>query len=171
VGVREMTEPINKVPAEARWQIATKGLTGAVTAYCNALKNAVGEAKYNEFSNAVWYQGGQALKDIVDAFGLPVESARQIEEALELSARASMGPEFEFEVVEATQDRCMARLSKCPWHERWKEQGMGWDFCRFGHQGWGQGAVEGINPDFAHSLTKSMPGGDPYCEFVIERKK
>lgn len=166
-----MTDPIEKLPAEAKWQIATKGLTGAYTACANALQQAVGEAKFNEFNAEVWYQAGKAVKEIVDTFGLPVDDARQIEEALELSVRASMGPEAEFEVVEAGQGRCVGRLSKCPWHERMKELGIGWDMCRAGHQSWGAGAVESVNPDFTHSLTKCMPGGDPYCEFVVERKK
>ena len=169
--VPEMTDSLEKLPGEARWQIATRGLTGAYTAVANALKEAVGEAKYNEFNQVVWYQGGKAVKEIVDAVGLPTENATQIEEALELAARASMGPEFEFKVVEATQDRCVARCSKCAWHERWKELGLGWDFCRSGHQRWGEGAVESMNPNFAHSLTKTMGGGESYCEFVIERKR
>jgi hypothetical protein len=168
---REMTEPIEKIPAEARWQIAARRLTGAYTACSNALKQVVGETKYNEFNGEVWYQAGKGLKELVDAFGIPVGDARQIEEAVELAVRASMGPELEIGVVEATQDRCVARVSKCPWHERWKEQGLGWDFCRIGHRRWGDGAVESVNPAFAHSLPKTMPGGDPYCELIIERKR
>ncbi|MGA2938959.1 MAG: L-2-amino-thiazoline-4-carboxylic acid hydrolase [Syntrophobacteraceae bacterium] len=166
-----MSELIEKISAEARWQIATKGLTGAWMACANALKQAVGEAKYNEFNGEFWSQAGKGVKEFVDAFGLPVGDAREIEEAIELAVRAVMGPEWEFEVVEATRDRCAARVSKCPYHERWKEQGLGWDFCKIGHRRWGDGVVESLNPDFAHSLPKTMPGGDPYCEFIVERKK
>jgi hypothetical protein len=42
-----MTETINKIPAETRWEIATKGLTGAITAVDKALKDDIGENKYN----------------------------------------------------------------------------------------------------------------------------
>jgi hypothetical protein len=31
-----------------------------------------------------------------------------------------MGPEFVFEVVEATKDRCVGKTTQCPWHKRWK---------------------------------------------------
>ena len=36
-----MAEKIEKVPAETRWAIATKGLTGACTVMANALKDAL----------------------------------------------------------------------------------------------------------------------------------
>ena len=44
-----MAEAIEKVPAETRWEIAAKGLTGAITAIDKALKDAIGENKFNEF--------------------------------------------------------------------------------------------------------------------------
>jgi predicted hydrocarbon binding protein len=166
-----MTDPIEKIPAEARWQIATKGLTGAAMAVANALRQAVGEEKYNEVMRALWYQAGKGVKEFIEAFGLPVRDARQIEEAAQLASLASMGPEFKYEVVEASQDRCVARVSKCPWYERHKEQGMGFDLCTFGHGSWGEGFVESANPDFIYSVSKSMARGDSYCEVIIERKK
>ena len=166
-----MTDPLEKIPPEARWQIAAKGLTGAWTACANALKQVTGEAKYNELNGGFWYQAGKGLKEFVDAFGLPVGDARQIEEAIELAVRASMGPEWEFEVVEATSNRCVTRWLKCPWYERCKEQGITLDLCSDGHPKWGNGVLESLNPDFAHSMPKAMPRGDSYCEVIIERKK
>ena len=35
--------------AETRWEIATKGLTGACTALINALKGALSQEKFDEF--------------------------------------------------------------------------------------------------------------------------
>lgn len=166
-----MTEPIEKIPAEVRWQIAGKGLTGACMAVANSLRQAVGEEKYNEVMRALWYQAGKGVKEFIEAFGLPVRDARQIEEAAQLAALASMGAEFKFEVVEASQDRCVERVSKCPWYERAKEQGIGFDLCTFGHGSWGEGIVESANPDFTYRISKSMPRGAPHCEVIIERKK
>ena len=46
------------------------------------------------------------------------------------------------------------------------------DTCGAGHQSWGDGAVESLNPNFTFKLTKNITlHGDPYCEWVIERKK
>ena len=166
-----MTEAIEKVPAETRWEIATKGLTGACTAIINALKEAVSQEKFDEFQVGLWSQAGKGAKRLADTIGLATEKPRDIAEVTELLAMTSMGPEFDFEIVEATEDRCVGRANKCPWHERWKEFGFKEDFCNSGHQEWGDGAVESLNPNFTFSLTKNMQRGDPYCEYVIERKK
>jgi hypothetical protein len=82
-----------------------------------------------------------------------------------------MGPEFVFEVVEAGAERCVGRTTQCPWHKRWKEQGIDFDSCGAGHQRWGDGAVESLNPQFSFKLTKNMVRGDSHCEWVVERKK
>jgi hypothetical protein len=166
-----MAEAIEKVPAETRWEIATKGLTGACTALINAFKGAVSQEKFDEFQVGLWSQAGKGAKELADTLGLATENPRDIVEVTELLAMTSMGPEFNFEIVEATEDRCVGRANKCPWHERWKEFGLKEDFCNSGHQGWGDGAVQSLNPNFNFTLTKNMQRGDSYCEYVIERNK
>jgi hypothetical protein len=166
-----MTEAIQKVPAETRWAVATKGLTAACTAILNALRGAVGDEKFNEFNGALWYEAGKGAKEFADTLGLTSKNSRQIEDVSELLAITSMGPEFTFEVVEATEDRCVGRATKCVWHERWKELGLDFEMCTVGHQGWGNGVVESLNPNFTFSITKNMTRGDSYCEWIIERKK
>ena len=102
---------------------------------------------------------------------LATENAGDIEGVTHLMAQASMGPEFVFEVVEATEDRCVGKTTECPWHKRWKESGLDFDTCSAGHQAWGDGAAESLNPDFTFTLTKNMVRGDSHCEWVVERKR
>ena len=166
-----MTVPIEKVPAEMRWQEATKGLTGACMAIMNALKGAIGEEKFSQFAVALWSEAGKGAKELADNLGLAADNAKDIDEVMQLLAMTGMGPEFEFEVVEATEDRSVGRTTKCAWHERWKELGLKEDLCSPGHQGWGDGGTESLNPNFTFKLTKNMVRGDQYCEWVIERKK
>ena len=166
-----MAEAIEKVPAETRWEIATKGLTGACTAMMNALKDALSQEKFDEFQVGLWFQAGKGAKELADTLGLTIENPRDIDEAMALLAVTSMGPEFEFKTVEATDDRCVGKTTKCAWHERWKELGFKEDLCSLGHQGWGDGAVESLNSNFTFSLSKNMQRGESYCEWVIERKK
>ena len=166
-----MGEPIDKIPEKLRWELATKGLTGAYIAISRALKDAAGQEGFEEFNGSLWYQAGQDAKEFADACGLPAESAEDIETATHLLAKASMGPEFVFEVAESSPDRCVGKTTQCPWHKRWKEQGLEFDSCGVGHQRWGEGAVESLNPDFTFKLTKNMVRGDSHCEWVVERKK
>ncbi|MEZ5355643.1 MAG: L-2-amino-thiazoline-4-carboxylic acid hydrolase [Bryobacteraceae bacterium] len=166
-----MPEKIDSVPEKTRWEIATKGMTGAYIAISSALQQAVGQEKFEVFNGALWFGAGKGAKEFADTLGLPTETAGDVEGATHLLATASMGPEFEFEIVESSADRCVGKTTQCPWHKRWKEQGLEMDTCGVGHQRWGDGAVESLNPDFTFKLTKNMLHGDPHCEWVIERKK
>ena len=166
-----MANSIDKVPENARWEIATKGLTGAYIAISNALKQAVGQKKFEEFNGPLWHQAGKGAKEFADNFGLATESAGDVEGVIHILAQAAMGPEFVFEIVESTKDRCVGKTTQCPWYKRWKEQGLDMDTCGAGHQAWGNGATESLNPNFTFKLTKNMLHGDPHCEWVVERKK
>ena len=166
-----MANEIDKIPENARWELATKGMTGAYIAISNALKQAVGQEKFDEFNGSLWLEAGKGAKEFADTFGLPTENAEDIEKITHLLAQASMGPEFVFEVTEATPDRCVGRTTQCPWHKRWKEQGVDFDSCSAGHQNWGEGAAASLNPNFTCKLTKNRVRGDAHCEWVVERKK
>jgi hypothetical protein len=170
-GESPMPDKIETVPEKTRWEIATKGLTGAYIAISNALQQAVGQKKFEEFNGALWYEAGKGAKEFADAQGLAAKDASDVEGIMHLLAKASMGPEFVFEVVEATKDRCVGKTTQCPWHKRWKEQGLNMDTCGVGHQRWGDGAAESLNPNFTFKLTKNMVRGDSHCEWVVERKK
>jgi hypothetical protein len=162
---------IDKIPAETRWQMATQGLTGAFVACANALNDAVGKEKYEQFNGGLWYMAGKGAKEFADGLGLTVEKPKDIADVTELLTLASMGPEFKMEIVEATDDKCVQRTTKCSWHERWKEQGIKFDLCGVGHQRYCEGLCESLNPNFTFTLSKSVVRGDPHCEGVIERKK
>ena len=166
-----MPEKIDSIPVATRWEMATKGLTGAYTAISNALREAAGQEKFEEFNSALWRQAGGDAKAFADSMNLPAETAGDIEGVMHLMAKASMGPEFQFNIVESTPDRCVGTTTECPWHKRWKEQGLEMDPCGAGHQAWGDGATQSLNPDFTFKLTKNMTRGDAHCEWVVERKK
>jgi hypothetical protein len=166
-----MANTIDNIPEKSRWEIATGGLTGAYIAISQALKQALGQKGFDEFNGPLWYQAGTGAKEFADTYELPTETATDVEAVTHLLAQASMGPEFVFEVVEAGKDRCVGRTTQCPWHKRWKEQGVDFDSCSEGHQRWGDGAAESLNPEFSFKLTKNMVRGDSHCEWVVERKK
>ena len=166
-----MSGKIDKIPEATRWAIATQGLTGAYIAISKALKDAVGQENFEAFNGPLWNEAGKGAKEFAENFDLPTETAEDIEAITHLMASASMGPEFVFEVVEATPNRCVGRTTQCPWHKRWKEQGLNFDTCGVGHQKWGEGVAESINPSFSFKLTKNMVRGDSHCEWVVERKK
>ncbi len=92
-----MADKIDAIPEKTRWEIATKGLTGAFIAISNALKQAVGQSKFEEFNGRLWYEAGKGAKEFAGSLGLATESAGDIEGITHLLAQAAMGPEFVFE--------------------------------------------------------------------------
>ena len=166
-----MAKTIEAIPEKTRWEIATKGLTGAYIAISNALTQAAGQNGFEQFNGPLWREAGKGAKEFAATVGLATETAGDVEAAIHLLAQASMGPEFKFNVVESTKDRCVGTTTECPWHKRWKEQGLNFDPCGVGHQSWGDGATESLNLNFTFKLTKVMPRGDSHCEWVVERKK
>lgn len=164
-----MVETIDKVPAEARWQMATKGLTGAVAAYSNTIREAIGDDQYLQFSTGVWGKAGEGAKQFAESFGFSANNAPELADLTEAFALSILGPEFKTENVESNKDRAVVKLTMCPWHERAKEMGVT-PLCEEGHLKWGEGALKSLNPDFTYGITKSIARGDSYCEIVIERK-
>ncbi len=52
---------VNHIPAETKWAMATKGLTGALAAHLNAIYSVVGKEKYVEIIRQIWSQIGQGI--------------------------------------------------------------------------------------------------------------
>lgn len=165
-----MLKAKEKIPAETRWEIATNGLTGAVMGYVGALTEAIGVEKYDEFAGVLWGEAGKQAKQLAEDLSLPAASPEDISTIMQVMSVSSMGPEFAWEVTESSDTKCICKTTKCPWHERAKEQGIEHDFCTVAHQKWGEGAVGSLGGEFTHSITKNMQCGDEYCEYVIERK-
>jgi hypothetical protein len=170
-GENAMPDKIETIPEKKRWEIATQGFTGAFIAISNALKQAAGQKKFEEFNASLWHEAAKGAKEFADSNGLATKDARDVEAAMHLYAKTMMGPEFVFEIVEANENKCVGKTTQCPWHKRWKEQGIDFDTCSVGHQRWGDGATEALNPNFTFRLTKNMVRGDSHCEWVVERKK
>jgi hypothetical protein len=166
-----MTEVIDKVPAETRWAITSQTLTGAIIGTNKVLLDIVGQEKYNEIMGQVWSEGGKASKQIADALGLVGNDAKSIAATVLLVATVEMGPELKFETVEATAEKATIRCTECPWWNRAKELEISDDMCSIGDPAWGNGLAKALNPKVTVDLTKAMPRGDSYCEWVYELQK
>lgn len=165
-----MAEEIEKVPAETRWPIATQALTGAVVASAKALQDEMGQERFNEIWGQIWGDLGKAAKQIADALGLAGGDVKSATEAVQLVATVAMGPEFKFETVEATPEKAVLRCTGCPWWNRQKELGIS-DICSVADPAWCNGLTKSLNPRVTITLTKAMPRGDSYCEWVYELQK
>ena len=166
-----MAKGVEKVPAENRWTIATQALTGATVVTSKALRDVLGQEKYNEIVGQIWTEGGKAHKQIADALGLAGDDAKSAAETVQLVATVMMGPELKVETVEATAEKAVVRATECPWWNRMKELGISDVDSSVGDAAWCNGLAKSLNPKLTVSLTKAMPRGDSYCEWVYELQK
>jgi hypothetical protein len=162
------SEAVEGIGAESRWTTATQGLTGAYVATVKGMLDAVGREKYNEIMVQIWAEAGKASRQTAEVFGLEGHDASSAAEAARRVSIASMGPEFSFEVTEATPERAAFRYHECQWWNRMMELGISDDLCSAACPEYWNAAVKNFNPKLTAGLSKAKPWGDPYCEHVCE---
>jgi hypothetical protein len=179
-------ELLEKIPVEKRWAITAKILTGLTVLTGSNIMPAIlgteegvfapvwGWEKYNEINNKIFDRGGRKLFQWVkERFNMPVENAVDAAKVVLVAAKLLEGPEYSAEIVEATPERAVIRVTKCAWMERYKELEMNPELivCDKTDQVWVEGGLNAINPKITFKPTKAMPRGDPYCEGVYEFKE
>jgi hypothetical protein len=164
---------LQNIPAEKRWEIASKSFTGTCVGYEQILLGIVGKEKLDEIRVKMWGEGGKKFIPMtMEAFKIPVEDAVGAANVADVAIILSMGPEYEKERIEETGERVVERWTKCPFWERAKEFGIAAQYdCVHGCLAWVEEGLKAINPKLTCKITKSLPHGDPYCEFVYKLKE
>jgi hypothetical protein len=165
------SDAVGAIPAEARWTIATQGLTGAYIATVKAMLDAVDREKYTEIMVPIWTEAGKSSKQIADALGLTAHDAKTAAQTGRLVCIASMGPEFVYEATEETAEKAVFRYHECQWWNRMKELGITDDICSAACPAYWDSSAKSFNPKLTASLAKAKPWGDPFCEHVFQIQK
>jgi len=84
---------IKDIPAEVRWEIATKSATAMSFAYGAFLERALGD-KSDEIVKQIWIEGGKEAKALAEKLDLPVGNARDVDETWGVLSLILYGPEF-----------------------------------------------------------------------------
>lgn len=162
---------VNQIPVETRWAIATKGLTGALTAHLHAIYNVAGKEKYPEIMRQIWTQIGQASAELVKSLGMTGDNAKSAAEAGAAICICAMGPEYKIEEIEVSTDKTVMKITECPWWNRMKEFGISHDLLSACDIAFWELFVKSLNPNLTMKHGKQMHLGDPYCEWIFETKK
>ena len=133
----------------------------------------MGFEKFAEITKKVLGESGRKFFPWVkEKFKITVEDVINAVKLIIVAATLLDGPEYSAEIVEATPERAVIRVTKCPWLERYKEFEVDLSLgnCHIAHQAWGEEDLKAVNPKLTYKLTKALPRGDPYCEDVYEFK-
>jgi hypothetical protein len=162
---------IEDIPAEVRWQIATKASNISNVAQSMAVKELVGEEAADHMFKMVMAEGGKQAGELADSLGLPSGNAIETSEAWEIVGKIMLGPEIESHTVEFDKNRIVDRITSCPMLNANKELGAHSSALPEHCQVYNTNAVEAINPKYTQYFSKRMCAGDKYCESTVELKK
>lgn len=160
-----------QVPAETKWAMATKGLTGALAAHLNALYSLAGKQKYTEIVSRIWNQIGRGSAEEVKSLGMAGDNAKSAAEAGVAMCICAMGPEYRIEEIEASEDKAIMKITECPWWNRMKEFGISHDLLTPCDIAFWKHFVRSLNPNITMRHGKQMHRGDPYCEWIFKKTK
>ena len=147
---------IKDIPAEVRWEIATKA-ANSQSVVCDMLERQIIGNKIDEIWKVIMAGGGKESRAMAEFLGLPARNAAEIDNAIGIFSTIIMGPELEGYVLEADEDHLIGKMTNCPMLNVHRSVGHGPtagtpDHC----QTFGQSAVESLNPRYTMRYTKRM---------------
>ena len=179
-----IVELLKKIPPEKRWAITAKALTRLFGLRVILTRPLLGRGhgiispilaweKHEEIQEKTFGEHGkQFIPWVKETFNIPVEDAIGAAKLAIVAGRLLMGPESQYEIVEATRERVVLKRAQCVWLERMNDFEVDAELmtCPPAHQANSEEGLKAVNPKITVKLTKAMPWGDPYCEDVIEFK-
>ena len=161
---------LDDIPAEVRWEIATKTGITLPLGYGMAFRQILGNETVQKVEEAIWTEGGKQIKNIADSLGLSAENAIEVDETFGVVGMTIMG-KTEYEIIESSENKVITRITDCPNLNIHKE--MSAPIITMPHicQWYSASAVETLNPKYTLKFDKKMCDGDSYCEYAIELKK
>jgi len=162
---------IKDIPAEVRWEIATKAANTQSVVYDMLVRQIIGD-KIDDIWNAIMTEGGKDSKNLARSLGLPASNAIEIESTLDIISTIILGPELRGEILVANEDHVIGKMTGCPMLNAHRNIGHRPTAGTAAHcQAFCQNSVESLSPRYTMRYTKRMCTGDPHCEYVIKLKK
>ncbi len=166
-----MVQVLKEVPAEQRWDIATRCSDMMPFAYEQAFRKIAPE-RLSELKSAekeIWREMGKRQTDIAKSIGYTVNSAMEVAEAFNGISRIVLGPQLQCRTIQGKENSATLITEQCP---------MAANTERFGAEArhtcelcsaYTTAAVESLNPNYHISSETHMCMGDPSCRMTIEK--
>ncbi len=169
---QDIKEMVENIPAEVRWNIAAQASTGTAVALDAAIQEAVGPEKRKEILTKIYAGSAPAVKQIIDALGLPTDNAEAASKAVDCANIVMFGTEMQIDITEASPQKVAAKVTGCAFPLRMKEMGVKMD-CLSVCTAYQEATYNAVNPKLKVSVgDKCINQGDEYCgEFVVEMQE
>ncbi len=161
---------LEKVPMEARWNIAAGGLIFWSVSYLKEIYDTKGREQYLEHWKKTSPLVAARSKGNADRLGLTGNDPKSAVGIIPASLIIVYGPKQKFEVEEATAEKARIKCVNCELWNAVQARKITDDLCSVHSQYWWDGFVKAMNPKMSSTLVKARPRGDSVCEWVIELK-
>jgi hypothetical protein len=161
---------LEKVPMEARWDIAAGGLIFWQVNYHKEVYGTKGREQYLEHYKKVSPLVAARSKGFVDRLGFTGDNAKSAVTIIPAYLTIVYGPKQKYETVEATEEKARLRCINCEYWTQVQASKITDDLCSVHSQYWWDGFVKAMNPKMTSNLVKARPRGDSVCEWVVELK-
>jgi|GEM_PF-877463 len=170
-GEEEMVQVLKEIPAEQRWDIATRCSDMMPFVYNQAFSKIAPErqSELDRAEKEIWREFGKRQGDIAKNIGYPTNSAIEVAKAFNEISRIVLGPQLQGRIIQEKGDSATIITEQCP---------MAANTERFGAEArhtcelcsaYGKAATESLNPNYHISTETHMCMGDSSCRMSIEK--
>jgi hypothetical protein len=160
---------LEDIPAEVRWEIASKAFVNISMGYDMAFRQILGKEVVIKIEEAIWAEGGKDAKNIAANLGLPAQNAAEVSAALGIVSMIFNG-KWDYKTIEKTEERSVDHFTNCPILNAYKETETPVISMPHVCQAYNTSGIEALNPKYTQRFTKRMCTGDDYCESIVELK-
>jgi len=161
---------LEKVPMEARWDIASGAFITYTVNYFKALYDQGDKEKYVESFKERGRRAEAGYKGLADRFGFIGNDAKSAAAIIPTIVTLSFGRQQKCEIEEATAEKARVKCTNCTFWNAAQAMNITDDLCSPWSQYAWEGRAKAINPKLTSTLVKARPRGDSVCEWVIELK-
>jgi len=157
------------IPLERRWKFATDMIQYLPLIYENAFRKHVG-FEYDALERECFADLAIMGSLLAEEYYLPVDSARSLGWSMWVIMLSLFGPDFENEILEATDERVVMRMTRCPIMKMAENAGFEVEHSCNTCKAFNKTLLRELNPGYSLRYSHGMCWGDEYCEIILESR-
>lgn len=160
---------LEKVPMEARWNLAAGGFVRWQADFSKKLLEKEGRGKFQEQSKKIYYAAGPGSKGLADRLGFTGNDAKSAAIIIPAVITIWYGSKTKFEIEEATAEKARVKCTNCAFWNYVQAQKITDDICSAKSRYYWEAFAKAINPKLSSTFV-TKPLGDLVCEWILELK-
>ncbi|GAB7015390.1 hypothetical protein [Methanogenium cariaci] len=166
-----MVQKLNQIPAEQRWDIATRCADIMPFAYDQAFRKVAPEQlrELDQAEREIWREMGRKQGAIAKNLGYSTNSALEVAEAFSEISAIMLGPHLRGRAVSEGGNSATVITDECPMPANAKRFGIETKHACELCNAYVTAATESLNPNYRLRSDRHICMGDSSCRMTIEK--